>query len=146
MALYNSGREQNFKQGVITPVLKCILLDTSYTFDPTHDLLSDVTPNEISTTGYTAGGVVVTGKTVSIDTSTTPDETSFRAADIAFPGLTGTANVGGIVIYYDHANAANRYLLCHIAGSEVTGTGFTVRFTPYDTVNANGPVITQRSV
>lgn len=39
----------------------CMLLDNTYTFDATHEFVDDVSASEVAGTGYSAGGVALTG-------------------------------------------------------------------------------------
>jgi hypothetical protein len=50
-------------------VIKLALVTNAYTADDAHDFFADVT-NEVSATGYTAGGETVDNQTVSLDSTT----------------------------------------------------------------------------
>jgi hypothetical protein len=91
----------SFVEDIAAPVsgysLKAILVD-GYTQDLTDDTLSDVIAFEVSGTGYTTGGVAVTGVAISTDTgagtvSITFDPVDYGAVDI--PSITG------LVLYDD---------------------------------------------
>ena len=47
--------------------IKCMLLTDSYTLDLDHDFVNDISAVESSGAGYSAGGVAVANKTLTID-------------------------------------------------------------------------------
>lgn len=47
--------------------IKVMLLDNSHSFDADHDVIGDVSANEISGTGYTAGGATLANASVTQD-------------------------------------------------------------------------------
>jgi len=112
--------------------LKVMLCTSSYTPNQdTHRYKSDVT-NEISGTGYTAGGLALTSVTVSYDAPTTTFK--LDAADPTWPTSTITARYA---VFYDATPAtdATRPLIAYVDfGADVTSSGgpFT------DTLDANG--------
>lgn len=83
--------------------IKVILLTSAYTPNQdTHDYLDDVVANEVSGTGYTAGGQALAGKTVTYDAST--NTVKFDANDVTWAGSTVTARYA---VVYDDAPATN---------------------------------------
>lgn len=66
-----------------------------------HDFFNDVT-NEISGTGYTAGGATLTGKSVSYDTAT--NKVRLIAADAQWTTATFTARYA---VYYKSTGTAS---------------------------------------
>jgi hypothetical protein len=90
--------------------IKCALVTSSYTPDmDTHDFFNDVT-NEITGTGYTAGGATLASKTVTYDS--TDNEGVFDAANPTWASSTLTAR--GAVIYKDTGSAATSPLIRYI--------------------------------
>lgn len=78
--------------------IKVMLLSSSYTPNQdNHDYLDDVVANEVSGTGYTAGGATLASKT-SVYTAST-NTRAFDAADVDWPDSTITARYA--VIYDD---------------------------------------------
>ncbi|WDS61313.1 hypothetical protein SEA_MINIFLAYER_6 [Satellite phage MiniFlayer] len=78
--------------------IKVALLTSSYTpAQTTHDYYDDVVANEVSGTGYTAGGQALASKTVTQDTAN--KVTIFDAADVTWASSTITARYA--VIYDD---------------------------------------------
>lgn len=69
--------------------IKVLLLNNSHSFNPDHNVNTDVNTNEISGTGYTAGGVALTSKTVTQDDSN--DLAYFDADDTSWTTSTFTA-------------------------------------------------------
>jgi hypothetical protein len=106
--------------------LKLLLTSSSYTPNQdTHQYKSDVS-NEITGTGYTAGGATVGSVTVSYDTGT--NVLSFDANDVTWTAASVTARYG---VLYDATpgSDATRPLIGWIDfGGDVTSTGadFTI--------------------
>lgn len=72
-----------------TDTIKVMLLNNTHTFDADHDVPGDINANEISGTGYTPGGVTLTGLTVTQDDAN--DLMKFDATDASWAGATFTA-------------------------------------------------------
>jgi len=86
--------------------VKCMLVTSGYSFNQeTHTVKADIT-NEVSGTGYTAGGAFLTSPTVAEATRVT----TFDAADVSWASSTITAR--GAVLYDDAA--ANDPLIAFI--------------------------------
>lgn len=90
--------------------LKVALVTSSYTpnFD-THDFFNDVT-NEITGTGYTAGGATLASQTSTIDA--TDHEWVFDAADSTWTTSTITARAA--IVYKSTGNSATSPLIAYI--------------------------------
>lgn len=81
-----------------TDTIKVALLNNTHVLDQdTDDFFSDVEPEEISGTGYTAGGMQLTTPTITYDTAT--DEVRLDADDTAWTTSTFTARFG--IVYKD---------------------------------------------
>ena len=86
-----------------TDTLKCMLTTSAYTPDQdTHDFRNDVT-NEITGTGYSAGGVTLASTTRTYDTAS--NEVRLDAADISWTSATFTARYA--VIYKSRGGASS---------------------------------------
>lgn len=100
--------------------IKVMLTTSSYTPNQdTHVYKSDVT-NEVTGTGYTAGGQALTSKTVTYDSAT--NTVILDAADTVWPASTITARYA---VIYDDAGAsdATKVLLGYIDfGSDQSST------------------------
>lgn len=107
--------------------IKCALLSSSYTPNQdTHDYLDDVVANEVTGTGYTAGGVTLGSKTVTYDSAS--NVIVLDAADAVWSASTITARYA---VVYDDAGASNaqKVLLGYVDfGSDQSSTNgnFTV--------------------
>ncbi|MFB0523911.1 MAG: hypothetical protein ACETVZ_00095 [Phycisphaerae bacterium] len=88
-----SGMYDRFKANLMNKevdleadVVKCMLLNNSHAFTNTHNVIGDVSANEISGTGYTAGGATLASKAV-----TQAATTKWDAADVEWTSATFTA-------------------------------------------------------
>lgn len=107
-----------------TVALKAMLCGSGYTanFD-THEFRSDVT-SEVTGTGYTSGGVALTGEAITLDT--TNDRLKIDADVIDF----GTVTITGItqlILYVDTGSAATDILVSNhtFASQSPSGVNFT---------------------
>ncbi len=96
-AKYNSFKV-DLADGTInlaTSAIKCMLVTSAYVPDiDTHVNVSNVT-NEVTGTGYTAGGQLLTTKAVTVDTAN--DTAIFDADDVTW--ATSTITARGAVLY-----------------------------------------------
>lgn len=125
--IYNSFKK-NIMNGSIdldTDTIKVALVTSSYTPNQdTHEDFADVT-NEVSGTGYTAGGASLANKAVTADN--TDNEGVFDADDVTWSTSTITAR--GAVIYKDTGTPSTSLLICYLDfGSDKTSTAgnFTI--------------------
>jgi hypothetical protein len=83
--------------------IKVALVSSSYTPNQdTHDYWDDVVANEISGTGYTAGGQALASKTITYDSAS--NVITLDAADTVWSSATVTARYA---VIYDDAGATN---------------------------------------
>lgn len=86
-----------------TDTIKVMLLTSAYTPNQdSHDYLDDVVANEVTGTGYTAGGAALASKTVTYDAAT--NTLKFDAADVTWASSSITARYA---VVYDDAPATN---------------------------------------
>lgn len=135
--VYNSFK-QKIMDGSIdldTDTIKVALVTSSYTPDiDTHEDYADLT-NEVTGTGYTAGGETLT---VTISKDTTDDEGVFDALDVTWSSSTITAR--GAVIYKDSGVDSTSWLICYIDfASDKTSTAddFTITWDSEGILNLN---------
>lgn len=117
-----------------TDTIKVALVTSSYTPDfDVHDFFDDVT-NEVSGTGYTAGGATLTTPVVALNTSTDTanfdaDDTSWTTATITARAAvvyksTGTASTSPLIAYFDFGSdkvsTAGTFLITWAAGGLFT--------------------------
>jgi hypothetical protein len=104
-----------------TATVKALLTTNSYTENKDHDRRDDVT-NEITATGYTAGGLTLTPVISAVDTAN--DRVTLTLPTATWSGFTGTAR--RLVYYVSTGTAANDPLIaCVDFGSDVTRTAQT---------------------
>ena len=110
--IYNFFKGEIMNGGVDldTDTIKVALVTSGYTPNQdTHEDFADVT-NEVSGTGYTAGGAALANKSVSVDNT---DNTGvFDADDVTWAASTITAR--GAVVYKDTGVAATSTLVCYL--------------------------------
>lgn len=101
----------------VAGTVKMMFLNSTYVLDQdVHDFIDDVSAAQVTGTGVPAGGVALTGLTVTTDAAT-------NEARIDFNDLTGI-NVTGCygVLYVDTGTAATSPLLCVTDYSDGTAT------------------------
>ncbi len=95
-----------------TDTIKVALLSNAYTPDQdAHDYFNDVSANEVSGTGYTAGGNTLASKTITYDSGsnvitldaadTTWSSSTITARYAVVYGSTGTASSSPLIGYVD---------------------------------------------
>lgn len=106
-----------------TDTIKVMLVTSTYTENKdTHTKRSDIT-NEITATGYTAGGKTVT---VAVATDTATDRTTYTLQSVNWTGFSGTSRKA---IYYKSrggASSADEIIACNDFGADVTITSATM--------------------
>lgn len=102
-------------------VIKVILLDTNHSFSAVHNVLTDVSGNELAATGgYSTGGKTLASKAV-----TQAATTKFDADDVAWTSATFTAFHA---VLYDSTLGTDD-LICSFdfsGGKEVSAGTFTI--------------------
>ncbi|MCB1712293.1 MAG: hypothetical protein KDH96_07410 [Candidatus Riesia sp.] len=108
-------------------VIKVMLTTASYVPNASDELTGDVT-NEISSAGYSAGGVPITNQII----TTNGNSGVLNGDNITFSGITATFS--GAVIYISGATPSTSYLLgfLDLGTQTVTAGDFTI------TWDANG--------
>ena len=137
MPLYNNGKK-NLMNGSIdldTDTIKVALFTSSYTpnIDTDNDF-ADISANEISGTGYTAGGATLANKSVTADT--TDDEGVFDADDVTWSTATITARYA--VVYKSTGTPANDLLICYVdfgSNQSSSASDFTIQWNAEGIVN-----------
>lgn len=129
MSLPNTAKEK-LMEGVfdlVNNTIKVMLLTSSHTTNiDTQEFIDDVSANEVSGAGYSAGGATLGSKTVTADN--TDDEGVFDAADTAWSTATITARYA--VVYKDTGTPATSPILCIIDfGADKVSTGGTFQIT-----------------
>ena len=104
----------------------CALTTSAFTFNDDHDYFADVT-NELSGTGYTAGGNAITTRTATHDT--TNDRLELDGDNVTWTGINaGTAAVA--VIYKDTGTDTTSPLIAYIdiADTATNGSDLTIQW------------------
>ena len=114
--LTNSFKQQMLQaeQNIVTDTLRMALYTAFADVGPTTAVYT--TANEISGTGYTAGGEIITGATVSVDVQSGTVYVGFD--NVSWPGASFTAR--GALIY--NASQGNKSIAVLDFGSDKTFT------------------------
>ncbi len=127
--IYNSFKKKIMDGSIDldTDTIKVALVTSSYTPDQdVHDFFDDIT-NEVTGTGYSAGGGSLATKTVTQDN--TNDKGVFDADDLTWSTSTITAR--GAVIYKSTGTASTSPLIAYIdfGADKVSSAGnFTIQW------------------
>ncbi|RMH18227.1 MAG: hypothetical protein D6698_07355 [Gammaproteobacteria bacterium] len=109
---YGPGFQNFFDNNIdwVNDTIKVALTTSTYTPNQdTHEFFSDVT-NEVTGTGYTAGGQTLTTKTATYDSAT--NTIKLDAADVTWASSTITARYA--VVYKDTGVSTTSPLICYI--------------------------------
>src|SRR5574337_1708660 len=119
---YNSFKVdiQSGNIDIDTDTIKCALVTSTYTPNIDTDTKWSNVTNEVSGTGYTAGGATLASVTVTQDN--TNDRGVVDAADVTWSTATITARAA--VLYKSTGTASTSPLICYIDfGSDQTSSG-----------------------
>lgn len=136
--VYNNFKKNIMNGGIDldTDTIKVALVTSTYTpNEDTHEFFSSVT-NEVTGTGYTAGGATLANKTVTADT--TDNEGVFDADDVTWASSTITAR--GAVVYKSTGTAGTSPLIAYIdftTDKVSTGGDFKITWGAEGIVNLN---------
>lgn len=137
--IYNSFKRDvmNGSIDLDTDTIKVMLVTSAYTPDQdAHDKRDDVT-NEVTGTGYTAGGATLANKAVTADN--TDNEGMFDADDVTWASSTITAR--GAVLYKSRGGASSAdELICYIdfGSDQISSSGnFTITWNAEGIINLN---------
>lgn len=119
-----------------TSTLKVMLVSSSYSYDPDHDFVDDISANEISATNYTGGFGGAGRKTasVSMQRSTTNNRVEIALADLTWTALGGASNAtpSGCVLIYETGGADTAAIpiaFLDFSDTPTNGGDFTLDFT-----------------
>jgi hypothetical protein len=108
--------------------VKLALTTSTYTPDQdAHDFFNDVT-NEITGTGYTAGGVALTNKALTYDTAT--NEVRLKSDPAVWTNATFTARRGVLYVALGGASSADPLLGWCDFGADQSPAGINFQVTP----------------
>jgi len=123
--IYNAFKEDlmlgDVNLGSGGDTIKVGLLDNSHSFTSTNTVWGDISANEISGTGYTAGGATLASQSVTVGSTT-----YFDAADTAWTSASFTAYHAAI---YDTTNTSSLVCSIDFGGAQtVTNGTFTIQW------------------
>lgn len=123
-----SGAYERFKANLMNKeidleadTIKVALMDTNHTFTSTNNTWSQVSANEVSGTGYTAGGATLANKAV-----TQAATTKWDADDVTW-STTTIADASHAVVYDDTMTNDDLIISIDFGGSQsTTAADFTI--------------------
>ena len=95
--------------------IKVALLSNTYTYNADHNTFGQISSNEVSGTGYTAGGTSLSGFTITQDN--TYDLAYFSASSVSWTTASFTARY---VVIYDNTLITKDLIMCIDLGSNLT--------------------------
>lgn len=128
--VYNSFKlkliDNSTKIDLSSDTIKIALVTSTYSPSiDNHDFFNDIT-NEVSGTGYTAGGATLASKTVTQDN--TNDKAVFDAADVTW--TTSSITARGAILYKSTGVSSTSPLIGYIDfGADKTSDGGTFQIT-----------------
>ena len=120
----------------VNDTIKVALLNNSHSYNPDHDTFADVSANQITGTGYSAGGATLGSKTVTNDD--TDNEAVWDAADVSWGSASFSAYHA--VIYDDTLTSPADMLICSIdfGGIQTVTSGtFQITWAAEGIININ---------
>ncbi len=127
-AWYNKGKFDvlNGSTVLLASGIKCMLVNSAYSFVDTHNFVSDVSANEISVTNYT-GGFAGSGRKLLTAKTVTEDDTNdlayFDAADLTWTALGAGATIGGAILIRELTTDANSVVLAFMDLTDTATNG-----------------------
>lgn len=126
ITFYNRAKKELLDGNIdlVTDTIKVALLASHTPNIDTHEFFDDVSADEVSGTGYTAGGATLGTKATTADN--TNDRASFDCADITW-SLLDVGTPSHAVVYRDTGTAGTSQLICYIElGRASNGSDYTL--------------------
>ena len=126
MDFYNHTRRLTGPSGAVNiALLKVMLADAGYTFDPTHTNISSVGAGEVHGSGWTEGGEPLANATL---TTTGTNEATLDADDVVVEATGGSIGPATQAVVYQD-DAGNEFPLYRhdFGGAEEAGEGTDFR-------------------
>ena len=127
--MYNGGKAALLKgdADLVNDSIKVALVTSSYAPDKDTDIHFQDISNEVTGSGYTAGGKALANGAVTQDDAN--DRAVFNADDLSWPAATFTTRAG--VIYKDSGNPATSPLIAYADFGDdfsLSGEDFTIEW------------------
>lgn len=114
-SVYNAFKKKSMEGSIalVTDTLKLMLVTSGYTPNiDTDDFINDVSANEVSNAGYTAGGATLASKAITIDTGN--DRAYLDADDVSWTASVAPLTARYAVLYKDSGNPATSPVIGYI--------------------------------
>lgn len=117
-AMFNKGKTAILDGSIdlLTSVIRVMLMKSTYSPNVDHDYVSDVSADEIYTSG-TNGYTRQTCASKTVTEDDTNNRAAFDCADQAFGSISTGATIGGVLYYVqvggDDTTPANDVLICY---------------------------------
>jgi hypothetical protein len=138
---YNSGKRDIFDGTIdlVNDTIKVMLVNASYTPNADHDFVDDVSANELSGTGYTAGFGGAGRKTIagkSFSTDNTNDRAEFTFNAVTWSAINAGTAAYAILMKEITNDAASRLIAYLDLNPDVVTNGGDFTLTPDGTAGA----------
>lgn len=111
-----------------TDTIKCAIVGSGFAFNAAHQFWSDVSAQEVTGTGYTAGGATVTGLAVTVS----GDIITIDCDDVTWTASTITGR--GVVFYKATGTAGtSRLIAAQLGSTDTISSAGTWTFSPAGT-------------
>ena len=120
--LYNNALLQIVKGAldIENDVVEVLLVSSSYTFNPAHTTVSQITNELVNDTGTGYERKEVAGIAATIESG---DRVKVAANNVTYTAINTTANARAAVIYKKVTNDADSPLICYLQGLELATNG-----------------------
>lgn len=122
--------------------IEVLIVDSTYTFDPTHVYVDDLTGELVNDTGTGYERKTVAGKSISIPATT--NLVRFFAANPTYQAINTTANGVAAIFYKAVTDDTDSPLICYLEGVSLQTNGSDIEAkledgAILDLINANVP-------
>lgn len=132
--LYNQGALKLLDRTVdyASDNIAVLLVDNNYSFDISHEFVSNISGEAVNDTGSGYARVALEGKDISLNASA--NAVVFDSNDVSYTAISTTNTLAGAVLYKDTGSDATSDLVAFIDFADLTTNGSDVDLQ----INANG--------
>jgi len=132
--IYNNGLLKILDRTVdyVSDNVAVLLVGNSYTFDVSHEYVSNVSDEAVNDTGSGYARLALASKTITLNTSA--NAVVFDCGDISYTDIATTNTLAGAVIYKDSGTDSTSDLVAFIDFADIVTNGSDIDLQ----INANG--------